>query len=185
MGRLPARLEGAELPRRRELKAGVSLAAAVAAALAAAVILGRETPAAAASAASLCTSGEKALFSCPVRGKIVSICKMQTGKAAYRFGRPGRVELQSRDLHVAERGYSGGGEDQVWFQANGFRYVVYAKTMRTDVGSGGRNDPQSTSGLVVQKDGHVVSSMGCGGEGDQPILSEAYHILPRGDFVEH
>ena len=134
---------------------------------------------------SLCTAQEQRLFSCPIRGKIVSICKMQDGKAAYRFGRPGRIELQSRDLQIAEQGYSGGGEDQVSLQANGYRYIVYARTVRTNFGPSGQHDAQTTSGLVVQKDGHAVMSTKCGGEGDQPIIAKTYDIVPAGPFVPH
>ena len=110
---------------------------------------------------------------------------MPDGKAIYRFGRPGHVELQSRDLHIAEQDYSGGGEDQVWFQANGYRYIVYSRTVRTNFGPSGQHDPQTTSGLVVQKDGHAVLSAKCGGEGDQPIVAKTYGVVPAGPFTPH
>ena len=131
------------------------------------------------------TAQEQRLFACPIRGKIVSICKMQDGKAIYRFGRPGHVELQSRDLHAADQGYSGGGEDQINFKVNGYTYIVFAKTERTGFGPDGHNDPQFTSGVVVQKNGRTVSSMRCGGPGDQPIDGDDDHYMPKGAFVPH
>jgi hypothetical protein len=136
--------------------------------------------------ASLCSASETKLFSCPIHGKIVSVCGLSGGKAEYRFGRLGRLELQSRDLHVADTGFSGGGEDQIYLLANGYRYIVYSTTVRTDFGPDGHNDPQFTSGLVVQKDGRTISSPRCGGEGDQPVdTGSARRFMPVGPFASH
>ena len=107
-------------------------------------------------------------------------------RAEYRFGRPGQIKLQGRDLHIGEQNYSGGGEDQIYCQSNGYRYIVYDRTLRTGFGADGRNDPQSSSGLVVQKGGRTVSSTRCGGEGDQPVKTrEGERFVPRGGFVDH
>ena len=159
----------------------------VALALATAVVLSLAPRAFAASvpSTSLCTVGETQLFSCPIHGKIVSVCGISAGKAVYRFGRPGRIELQSRDLRKAEQGASGGGEDQINFTANGYRYIVYAQTIRTGFGSDGHNDPDFISGLVVQKDGRKVMFAVCGGGGGQTIDWTADRFMPRGDFVDH
>ena len=142
--------------------------------------------AALAAPASLCTTKETDIFSCPIHGKIVSVCGLSPGQAEYRFGRPGQVELQGRDLHIGEQGYSGGGEDQIYFQSNGYRYIVYDRTLRTGFGADGHNDPQSSSGLVDQKGGRTVSSTRCGGEGDQPVKTgEGERFIPTGGFVDH
>ena len=185
---LSTRLNGSSLPAVAKLKGASRMAAAGLAAFIPVMVLasGSTAQSAARSPGSLCTSGEKELFSCPIHSKILSICGMPDGKAAYRFGRPGHVELQSRDLRLAEQGYSGGGEDQVSFQTNGYRYVIYARTVRTDFGDSGQNAPQSTSGLFVQKNGRTLSSVGCGGEGDQPIYTlYARHYIMMGQFVSH
>ena len=133
----------------------------------------------------LCTDQEIELFSCPIRSKVVSVCAVPGGKATYRFGRPGHVELQSSRLHKAENGYSGGGEDQIDAEVDGYTYTVYARTVRTGFGADGHNDPQFTSGLVVQKNGSHVLSAQCGGEGDQTINSDASQFMPNGTFVNH
>ena len=186
MGRLPASLDGVALSRRCKLTRTqkVMVCVAVIASLLRTIPAG---PALASPppATSLCVGGEKALFSCPIRGKVVSVCGISNGKSVYRFGRPGRIELQSHDLHKAEQGASGGGEDQINFTANGYRYIVYAQTVRTGFGSDGHNDPDFISGLVVQKDGRKVMAAVCGGGGGQTIDWTADHFMPRGDFVDH
>ena len=141
----------------------------VLATLSAAASLPLFASAAVAAPASLCTTKETDLFSCPTHGKIVSVCGLSPGRAEYRFGRPGQIELQGRDLHIGEQSYSGDGEDQIYFQSNGYRYIVYDRTLRTGLGADGHNDPQTSSGLFVQKGGRTVSSTRCGSEGDQPV----------------
>ena len=56
-------------------------------------------------------------------------------------------------------------KDQIYFQSNGYRYIVYDRTLRRGFGADGHNDPQSSSGLVVQKGGRIVSSTRCGRRG--------------------
>ena len=158
----------------------------VLATLSAAASLTLFASAALAAPASLCTTKETDLFSCPIHGKIVSVCGLSPGRAEYRFGRPGQIELQGRDLHIGEQSYSGGGEDQIYCQSNGYRYIVYDRALRTGFGADGHNDPQSSSGLVVLKGGRTVSSIRCGGEGDQPVKTgEGERFVPRGGFVDH
>ena len=133
----------------------------------------------------LCKDQEIELFSCPIRNKVVSVCAFNNGNSIYPFGRPGHIEMQSRDLHKAEEGYSGGGEDQINFQMNGYTYIVFARTERTGFGPDGHNDPKFTSGLVVHYKGRTVLSAKCGAEGDQTIDTLATHYMPTGNFVEH
>ena len=102
------------------------------------------------------------------------------------LGRPAQIELQGRDLHIGKQGYSGGGGDQISFQSNGYRYIVYDRTLRTSFGADGHIDPQSSSGLVVQKGGRTVSSTRCGGEGDQPVKTgEGERFTPTDGSVDH
>ena len=61
----------------------------VLATLSAAASLTLFASAAVAAPASLCTTKETDLFSCPIHGKIVSVCGLSPGRAEYRFGRPG------------------------------------------------------------------------------------------------
>jgi hypothetical protein len=137
--------------------------------------------------ATLCTAAERPVFSCPIGAKTVSICAARRGAAvlAYRFGRPGRVELAQRGgLSLAERGYSGGGETQLSFARNGYRYVVYDRTVRTGLAADGRNEPAFDQGLVVVRGGRVVSHRRCSAESGG-MDGRAVARLPRGTFVEH
>ncbi len=112
------------------------------------------------SAATLCRPSEVVLFACGVGAKRVSVCGQGQGTAVYRFGRPGRVELQVRDLYFAERAFSGGGETQVYADTPTHRYIVYDRVVRTSFDDG-RHDPQAESGLVVQRGTRTLSSRRC------------------------
>jgi len=74
----------------------------------------------------LCRAPEAVLFTCDIGTKTVSICgqEKQSG-AVYRFGRPGRVELEATDLHHAHDGWWGGGETQVYADTPTHRYIVH------------------------------------------------------------
>ena len=133
----------------------------------------------------LCKGLEVELFTCPIRNKVASVCGLPNGSSVYRFGRLGHVELEARGLHRADTGYSGGGEDQINLQVRDYTYIIYAKTVRTGFGPDGHNDPQFTSGVVVQKDGGLISSLRCGGTGDQTIDPLSTRFMPAGKFIEH
>lgn len=66
------------------------------AAAAALLLLGGTPAAGAGAAASLCAPTETAYFACSTAGaKVISVCgDASSGKLQYRFGRPGRIELQ-------------------------------------------------------------------------------------------
>ena len=136
---------------------------------------------------SMCKPGEVAVFACPIGRKVVAVC-MGTGAsantAAYRFGTPGRVELEARDLTHASRGYSGGGETQISLARGDYRYTLYDNMTRTGFGADGRNDSQMTTGLIVQRGGKTLSDRRCGGA-ETVMLSQAAARLPPGEFVEH
>ena len=112
-------------------------------------------------AKSLCRAREPVLFICDVGNKTVSICGGEQGGAAYRYGRPNRVELEIKDLHLAYKGWSGGGETQVYADTPTYRYIVYDRMVRTGFGSDGHNDPKETVGLLVQDGRRTVSSREC------------------------
>lgn len=131
----------------------------------------------------LCAVNEKPLFSCPIGGNLVSVCAAG-GKATYRFGRPGRIELTSGSLTQASRGYSGGGETQISAANAGFVYTVFDRTTRTAFRTDGRHDAAFTNGLLVRRGGRTILSRKCGGE---PVLAsrDTEQIVPGGTFVEH
>ena len=142
-------------------------------------------------AGSLCRAPEVVLFTCDMGTKTVSICGREQGGAAYRFGRPGRVELEASDLHLADRGWSGGGETQVYADTPTHRYIVYNRMIRTAFGPDGLHDSRITSGLLVQRGGRTVWSRECGmskifdpfaGRFDQRLIEK---LLPEGDYVDH
>jgi hypothetical protein len=133
---------------------------------------------------SLCAAGEAVLFSCPIRGRLVSVCGQSPGRAIYRFGRPGQVELQSRDLRHASRMFSGGGESQIHFERNGYRYILFDRTVRTGFGVQGRNEPQMSSGLLVEHAG-ARSSTRCATSGGTIVSSALADYMPEGDYIPH
>ena len=170
MGSLSARADRARRP---------ALTRASRAAAAVLALVGRP-----AAAPSLCLAAETNLFSCPMGGKLVSVCGGAAGRGAtYRFGRPGRVELQSGALTRAVRGFAGGGETQMSFTRNGVRYVIYQGTYRTSFGASGQHDAQDRAGLVVQRGGRTVMDRRCAGS--PTINGDLSRYVPAGRFVEH
>lgn len=135
-------------------------------------------------AASLCTSGEEVLFACPIKTKIASICG-QAGHAVYRFGKASHIDLEGHGLSLAQRGFSGGGETQISFLSNGYRYIAYDSTVRTAFGADERHDAEFTAGVIVQKDGKTVSNAKCGGSAEVSIRSSASKYMPPGQFIPH
>lgn len=129
----------------------------------------------------LCEAGETPFFSCEIGAKRVSVCGGRTG-TVYRYGTPGKVELSSRSLTFANRGYSGGGESQITAKNDDYTYTVYDSTVRTSFGDGG-NAPQFSSGLVVARSGRVVSSKMC--KDESSVKADAEQALPAGNFIEH
>lgn len=135
---------------------------------------------------SLCTKGEAPLFSCPIGVKVVSVCGVSATGATYRYGRPGRIELERRGgLHYANQGFSGGGEDQLWFDNASTRYILYSRTVRTSFSSSGRHDPEFSAGLVALTHGRKLFNHGCGGRGDQGFDAKTAAHVPTGEFVDH
>lgn len=147
---------------------------------------------------SLCRAPETPLFSCRISTKVVSICgrprseqaqgertpgEQAQDRAVYRFGRPGRIELEATGLHYAEQGFAGGGETQVYADTATHRYIVFEEVVRTAFGADGRHDPQADSGLFVQRGGKIVSSRTCTEAMTFSPLAEK--LIPPGDYVPH
>jgi len=131
----------------------------------------------------LCRAPEPVLFTCEVGTKTVSVCGHKQGGAVYRFGRPGRVELEAADLHFAERYFSGGGDTQIYADTPTHRYIVYSQFIRTGFGKDGHFDPKETSGLVVRSEGRIVSSRECALPATFDQLTRT--LVPLGDYVPH
>ena len=91
--------------------------------------------------------------------------------------------MSSDKRSIAEHGFSGGGETQISFKNESYSYIVYDKTTRTAFSSDGHNDPDSTSGLVVQKNGKTISAAECGS--DATISADAGHVIQPGAFIAH
>lgn len=166
---------------------------ASAAALLAAVLVAALTGAAPAQprpAESLCRPPEAVVFACRVGIKTVSICGQQErGGAVYRYGRPGRVELEASDLRRAHTGWPGGGETQVYADTPTHRYIVYDRMVRTGFDDEGHNRSEMTEGLVVQSGGRTLSNQGCAQSVgllppafDQRLIEK---LVPEGEYVPH
>lgn len=132
--------------------------------------------------AALCMPAETPLFTCTLGSRRASVCQTG-GKATYRYGRPGRIELSSQRLTLAKRSFSGGGETQITATNNGYSYTMFDRTTRTAFGADGRNDPKSETGLVVRQGSKRLSSRIC--DNDTPISSRSRGIIPAGSFVPH
>jgi len=150
---------------------------------------GGETPAEAqrgTARGGLCRPGEVVIFQCGIGRKMVSVCGSRTPRAdaQYRFGTPGRVELQSApgSLAYAREMYSGGGALQIRFTNGGHDYAVYSRTVRTGFGRDGRNNPRFSDGVMVRRDGRLVSNRSCttavSGSG------QAEDFMPEGTILE-
>lgn len=129
----------------------------------------------------LCEAGETPFFFCDLGAKRVSVCGGGSG-AVYRYGTPGKVELTSRNLTFANRGYSGGGESQITAKNGEYTYTVYDSTVRTRFGDSG-NDPELSSGLVVSRGKRPISSKVC--KGKSSITGDAAHVIPAGNFADN
>ncbi len=142
-------------------------------------------------AASLCRPPETVLFTCRVGARMVSICgrTKEQGGAVYRYGRPGRLEVEAADLRRAFEGWPGGGGTQAYADTPTHRYVVFDRMVRTGFDEEGHNIARMTQGLLVQSRGRTLSRQECaqplGREPpafDQRLLET---LVPEGDYVPH
>ena len=130
---------------------------------------------------SLCRARERVTFTCPVRGRVLSICG-RGSQAVYRYGRPGRVEVEAGSPTFVLEGFSGGGETQVTFHRADVGYLVYQSTVRTAFGPGG-NAPEFSEGVVVRRGGKTLADHPCTGPSAGDLTNGMERAPPAG-FVE-
>jgi hypothetical protein len=145
---------------------------------------------------SLCRARETRLFECSTGRKTISVCGGGLARggtyAQYRYGRPGRLELEypARPVHApgllsqASVGYSGGGESQIRFVNRGVEYVVYSRTIRTAFGPDGHHAPISEDGVFMRRNGKLLSDRRCLDPPSMPVQgSETPKYMKAGAIV--
>lgn len=132
---------------------------------------------------SLCQAAEPVTYTCKVKSRTMSICG-RDGAAFYRFGRPGRVEVEAGRPTCAQTGFSGGGETQVAFHAGDVSYLVYQLSVRTNYESSGRYDTRFSNGVLVRKGDRKLADIACTSEptGD---LTNGMSGAPSMPLVDH
>jgi len=134
-------------------------------ALAFALVLAALPAAAADAERTLCRGGESVLFSCRIGARLLSLCtRPEAPRLSYRFGVPGRVELDYAGpfLRSSLPGY-GGGVTSVLFSRGGYDYAVYSRARRAP----GGGDPETEDGVTVSRAGRRLKTWVCddGGAG--------------------
>jgi hypothetical protein len=131
----------------------------------------------------LCNESEQVAFSCHVARKVVSLCIRAKSPPSliYRFGLPGRVELNHPGRGTGEKGkfrrtsqpLYGGGMETIAFARAGHEYRIYSKVGRAASGASNQAQvPEFEDGLIVLKAGKIVRTLVCddGGEGFRQAL---------------
>jgi hypothetical protein len=137
---------------------------------------------------SLCSADEVVIYQCGIGRQLVAVCGSRTPAphAQYRFGTPGHVTLafpgpgRSGGLSYAREMYSGGGALQIRFTNGGYDYAVYSRTVRT--GFNGHNNPQFSDGVMVRRDGRLISNRACTTEVGGDAQPEDY--MSEGTILE-
>lgn len=139
---------------------------------------------------SLCRANEQVVFQCPIGGRMASVCagrSLDVPTVQYRFGRPGKIELEhpkaAGKLSWARTGYSGGGELQINFSNEGYRYVLYSRMVRTGFGAEG-NNPKSETGVAVIRRNKVISDRRCNDPDKEAFVGNVDTLLPQGEFTK-
>lgn len=141
--------------------------------------------------ASLCRTGEQALFQCQAGAKTIALCAGGVGGeryVQYRFGTPGNVELAypargMAGLARANIPFSGGGETQVNFSNGDFQYSVFSRMIRTGFDERG-NRPQFSAGVSIFRGGQQLTDHGCTAPVDANFDPATYDLLPEGPPIE-
>ena len=139
----------------------------------------------------LCLAGEAVFFACSTTKGLAYVCgtKSPAGQGLqYRFGQPGKVSLSypahatppAGVFHFSSTAYSGGGEAHLVFDNDGFRYVLFDRTTAGDRDAKGHRAHDFSTGVLVKKDGRIVSKLICKGA-DDTLRAPAYD-LPAEDF---
>lgn len=144
-----------------------------------------------------CQAHEQKIFSCQIQKsqKILSLCAVANkpqhpGYLHYRFGNPGKVELQfpqsTQNTYAQFRwqtiGYSGGWDTRIQFANGGYRYQVYDRAIKVDMSHKDRS-----GGVLVYKGSKQVAQLSCQtvSFGADPYawgLNDLYERVPEGKF---
>jgi hypothetical protein len=186
MGSLPARTYTPKVTGvRKMIPASAIVAALVASTCSARSEPSKPTAPASRHMATLCAANELVLASCSIRTKLVSVCG-RNRKATYRFGRPWRIELKTKNLHYAHQVFAGGGESQVVAISGAYRYVIYDRSIRSGIDIEGHSPLQFTSGLMVQRNGRYLANMICSPMNADIIdTSSVPNFMPKGEYIWH
>jgi hypothetical protein len=129
----------------------------------------------------LCETGEKALFSCGVGKKTVSICASsdltaRTGYLQYRFG-PSRDRLEmvypkvkqhpARLFSLSADGGAKASSEQLSFSNGDYHYVVFVERAVFD---------WNGQGIVVHKAGKLIAHLPCSGRPDPDDMWNLTHV---------
>ncbi|MFM0226318.1 hypothetical protein [Paraburkholderia dipogonis] len=136
--------------------------------------------------ATLCQSHEEVYFSCPTRGKMLSVCASgnispDNGYVQYRFGRVDHIELAYPEKPYPPRklfsisDISGGNLSFTHFKfsSGSYHYVLY------------QGDPR---GIYIKRNGKVVSNRICDPGTYQPISPRAFRgvkTVPAIDDIDN
>lgn len=130
----------------------------------------------------LCRATETLIFNCEMAKEVSSLCRAKAnGTFTYRNGKPGEIKLEvasppagRTEFRLSSAPYAGGGEAHIRFTRFRYTYILYDRTVKTADG------PEFSAGVVVLKDGRMVSKKRCAN--DASILADAYELLPREEF---
>lgn len=120
-----------------------------------------------------CDDDEEAIFACTLEnGKRVAVCSDRPGMAQYRYGGDApELVLAGGELGIV--GYSGGGESQIAFENDGYRYVVFSRMVRVGMDEEGHNLPSITDGVVVLEGDRFADLQQCDDPNVLPLQYDA------------
>ncbi|MDE2405519.1 MAG: hypothetical protein KGM17_12705 [Sphingomonadales bacterium] len=138
----------------------------------------------------LCGAGETVIASCPigrkVGAKLVSVC-LAGETARYRFGRPGRVEIDAGGLRYVFRTATAGGEEQISFHVGAYRYMVYDWMYGLGWDKQGHRMHDFRSGVFIERNGRPIADLVCD-DADSLFTGKRHEVLyalPQTGFVDH
>lgn len=133
----------------------------------------------------LCRADEIVLASCQIAKKMASVCG-KGGNSVYRFGRPGRIEVEAGRLQYSMQMFAGGGESQIQFRKGLYRYVLFDRMVSRGIDAEGHSPKRVDSGLLVQKGNRKVFERACV-PGDAVMLNSnaAPRFMVTGRYVPH
>jgi hypothetical protein len=122
--------------------------------------------------ATLCILHEEVYFSCPIGGRVMSVCASgnispDNGYVQYRFGRMGKIEHEfpgkpsppRKTFSISDISEGNSRFTHLKFNTGRYHYVLYQG---------------SPSGIYVKKDGKVVSNRNCDPGTAEPINPRAF-----------